>query len=225
MERFLKTVDDVCRRPGMYVGKNSLSDVCIFFVGYAHGDPDSPISGKGAHAFNQFICAKYRFPDNYYWSYVLKECSRDDSEGIKQLGIHLTEFAKRTLTESYDEIVQNVINQAGKQEEGEPEKTWRKFSRALLRGQKDIIVSLIQGHPDAEVLWSGGGYPSDVVVLMEQIQDESPVSCIPGCGDEDNVLIITPDIGTVWIKRINGSWRVDATKIISIWKARKVEKA
>jgi hypothetical protein len=73
-------------------------------------------------------------------------------------------------------------------------------------------------NPDAGVLWSAA-YPADVALALDQIQESYTVSPISGSEEDGEVTIITPDFGRVELKRIGGSWRIDASKIINCWKA------
>ncbi|MGO8690562.1 MAG: hypothetical protein ACLQLG_13145 [Thermoguttaceae bacterium] len=218
VDSFIELIQSVCRRRHMYVYGGSFYEVCAYITGYAEASPDCPLSGEGWKAFNHFVCAACKFPSKYCWSYVLKQCSHDDDEATVRLQNLLAEFAERTKTESYEHIVQEMMSRARSQEEGEPEKTWRRFSRAIHRGSRDEIESLIQAHPDAEVLWSGT-YPDDVATLLDQIEESYLVSQISGSENEGEVTIITPDFGPVAMKLIRGSWRIDATKVIDCRKA------
>jgi hypothetical protein len=219
-DRFIDLVESICHRSSMYVCGGSFYEICAYISGYAEASPDCPLSGDGWNAFNEFVCAAYRFPKNYVWPYVLKHCSRDDDEATARLQSLLVEFAKRSMTESHDDIVQDMISRACIRKEGVPEKAWRRFSRALLRGKKDEIEPLIQAHPDAEVLWAGA-YPNDVASLLDQIDESYSVSQISGSEEDGEVTIITPDFGPMTLRLIGGDWRIDATKIIECRKAMK----
>lgn len=202
----------------MYVIGGSFYEVCAYLYGYAHASPDSPLSGDGLGLFNDLVCAVCKFPNNYGWPYVLKECSRDDDEATERLRSLLVEYVERTKTESASEIVRDMMARTCSQEEGEPEKTWRRFSRALYRGRREEIEPLILRHPDAEILWEGA-YPDDVVPLLDEIAEAYCVSQVSGSEEDGNVMIITPDFGPMPVQRVEGTWRIDATKIINCWKA------
>lgn len=159
-----------------------------------------------------------RFPNNYVWPYVLKECSCDDDEATERLRSLLVEYTERMKTESPSEIVQDMMARASSQEEGEPEKVWRRFSRAIYRGRREEIEPLILRHPDAEILWEGA-YPGDVGPLLEEIADAYCVTRVSGSAEEGKVMIITPDFGPMPVQHVDGCWRIDATKIINCWKA------
>lgn len=223
-ETFLKLVESICRHRGMYVCGHSFYEVCAYFTGYAHASPDSPLSGDGWEAFGRFICAAFRFPSNYAWPYVVRQCSRDDDEAIEQLRTLLTEFATRARTEAHADIVQDMISRASEQEEGEPERTWRRLAHALLTGRRDEIEPLIQAHPEAEILWSGA-YPDNVALALDELAESQPVTRIPGSEQEGVATIITPDFGPVSLKLVDGSWRVDASKVIACWKASRRQEA
>lgn len=202
----------------MYVSDGTFLEVCAYLSGYSHASPDCPLSGEGWEAFNQFVCATFRFPNKYVWPYVLKTCSLNDDEATARLYQLLTDFAERTKAESHESIVREAASRAKGREEIEPVKAWRRFSRAIHRSRKEEIEPLIQEHPDSDVLWSGS-YPDDVAPLLDLIQESSLISPISGSEDDGQVTIITPDFGPVDVKRIGGSWRIDASKVINCWKA------
>jgi hypothetical protein len=217
-DSFIELVSHICLRRRMYVSGGTFYEVCAYLAGYSHASPNCPLSGEGWTAFNQFICAIFRFPDKYDWPYVLRQCSLDEDEATARLHRLLTEFAERTKTESHERIVGDALARARVIEEAEPVKAWRRFSRAIHRGSKGEIEPLIQDHPDADILWSSS-YPDDVVPLLDQIEESYLMSTISGSEDDGEVTIITPDFGPVEVKRIGGIWRIDASKIINCWKA------
>jgi hypothetical protein len=216
-ETFTDFVDHICRRPQMYVRGGSFFEVCAYVSGYAHASPDCPLGGEGRTAFNEFVCAAFRFPSKYVWSFVIKECCSDDHQAIERLRELLIEFAERSETESYRTIVEDMLSRTSDQEEGEPEKTWRRFSSAILRGRREEIAPLLQEHADADILWAGA-YPDDVAPLLDDIAKFYPVTRISGSEAEGSVTVITPDFGPVGLKLVDGTWRVDAAKIIGCWK-------
>jgi hypothetical protein len=217
-ETFTDLVESICRRRSMYVCGGSFYEVCAYVSGYAHASSDCPLSGDGWRAFNEFVCAAFRFPNNYMWSYVIKTSCPDEEQASERLRKLLTEFAERTKTQSHAEIVADMISRTQDREEGEPEKTWREFFRAVLGGNRTEIEPLIQEHPDAAVLWAGA-YPDDAAYMLNQIAKSYPVTRISGLDADGSVTVITPDFGPVNVKLIGDRWRVDATKVIESWKA------
>lgn len=217
-ETFAEFVEHICRRPRMYVCGGSFYEVCAYIAGYAHASTDCPLSGEGFGAFNAFVCAAFRFPSKYAWPYVIHKCCRDDDEATEQLRVLLIEFVNRTKTESHRDIIEEMLSRRSDREEGEPEKAWRRFYSAVLRGRREDIEPLIQDHPDMHVL-SAGACPSDVASLLDGIAESYPVQRIAGSDNEGNATVMTPDFGPVKVKLIRGTWRVDATKIIACWKA------
>jgi hypothetical protein len=216
IDNFIVLVGRLCSHRSMYVMDGTFNEVCAYLTGYAEASPDCPLGGKGRIAFNSFVCATFRFPSKYAWPFVLKQCSRDDNEAVTQLRDLLTDFAEKTKTKTHEEIVLAVMSRASDHEEGEPVKVWRRFSRAIHRGKREEIEPLILDHRNADVLWSAT-YPDDISPLLDQIQESYVVSVISGSDDDGEVTIITPDFGTVKLKHLSGSWRVDASKIIDCW--------
>ena len=222
IDRFIEIVNSLCLRRGMYVFGGTFYEVCAYLTGFAHASNDCPLSGDGWAAFNRVICETFGFPTRYAWPAVLKQCSRDDDEATARLQELLTDFAKKTKTQSHDEIIRDVASRSSGHEESEPVKAWRRFSRAIHRARKEEIEPLIQEHPDADVLWSAT-YPDDVAALLDQIQESYSIRPISGSEADGEVTIITPDFGPVGVKRVGGSWRIDASKIIECWKANRDE--
>ena len=215
-DRFIELVDHLCTQSGMYVGGHEpFYGVCAYLDGYAFGAPDSPISGERYRAFNDLVCATFRFPDKYVWSYVIRTCSRDDQEALKKLKDLLTEYAVRTRTEPAETLIAEARARLVEYHEGEPEGAWRQFSSALLRGQREEIEPLILPHPDAAILWQGA-YQEDVAASLEELADTYPVARVSGTEGDGHVIVMTADFGPVQIKREGETWRVDASEIIRI---------
>jgi hypothetical protein len=208
----------------MFVVVGTFYEVCAYIQGYSHASPDCPLSGEAWKDFNEFVCATYRFPQKYYWPYVIKQCSVDDDDATARLHRLLTEFAEKTKTQPRRKIAEDALAQAWGHEESEPVKAWRKFSRAIFRGKREDIEPLIQDHPDADILWSFSNSEDseDVAAALDQIQERYLMRTISGSEKDGEVIIITPDLGPVQVKRIAGRWRVDASKLIERWKANRI---
>jgi hypothetical protein len=204
IDGFNELVGHICRRRHMYVPGGTFYEICAYLSGYANASPDCPLSGEGWNAFNGFVAALFQCPDKFGWPGVLKHCSRDEDEATALLHRLFTDFAERTRTESHERIVRDAVSRARGQEEAEPVKVWRRFSRAIHRGSKEEVEPLIQAHPDADILWSAS-YPDDVVPLLDQIQESYLISPISGSEEAGEVTVLTPDFGAVAVKRIGGS--------------------
>ncbi len=214
IDSFIEIVDGVCRRRRMYVLGGTFEGVCAYFLGYADGSPDCPLSGDGWSAFNGYVCATFRFPNKYWWPYVIRQCFVDDEEATDQLRHLLTEFAHKSKTQRYDKIEEEALSLARRKEEGEPEKVWRRFSSAIHRSRRAEIEPLIQEHPDAAILWTGNAHPIDISMLLDEIEDSYLIGQLSGSEDAGDVTIITPDFGPVQVTLIEGTWRIDAAKVI-----------
>lgn len=215
IDEFIEFVSEICSRPRRYVARGSYFEVCAFLSGYSLAF-DTPI---GSRAFSRFVCAKIGFPDKYFWPAALHSCSRDDQHALARLQYLLIEFLELSKTIPPQQIADEALRIAKSIPETEPIKVWRQFARNLLRGEREYIEPLILSHPDADALWSGSCRPH-VAPLLDQIRDSFVVSQISGSEDEGHVTIITPDCGNVEIKQIDGSWRVDASRIIERRKKR-----
>lgn len=210
---FIELVDSICKRRHMYVCGGTFYEVCAYLSGYAAASTNCLLSGERWTAFNGFVCARFRFPQKHAWPYVIKHVGRNDDDAVYRLQELLVEFNRRTKSQSPEQIVRDEMSRATSQEEGEPEKTWRRFVRAYHRGVRHEIEPLIQPHPDAEILWSGTT-PPDVAALLNEIQESYLVSQISGSEAGGEVTVITPDFGPIPLKRFESGWKIDATAII-----------
>jgi hypothetical protein len=215
---FIGMVDSICKRRHLYVCGGTFYEVCAFLSGYATASPTCSLSGEKWRAFNSFVCARLRFPEKLAWPYVIKQACHDDDEAVERLRDLLVEFDRRIQSESPEEFVRDEMSHARSQVEGEPEKAWRRFFRAYLAGKRIEIEPLIQPHPEAEILWSGG-CPDDVAGLLSQIDESYLISKISGSEDSGEVTLITADFGAIALKRTTTGWKVDATPIIECRKA------
>jgi hypothetical protein len=223
VDQFIEHVEHVCKRPHLHVAGGSFGEICAYFTGYAAGAKDCPLSGEGWRAFNTFVCATFGFPQKLVWPYVLKTSSRDDAEATARLKHLLLDFADRCRRQSAQEIAHDAMTRARRRAESEPVKVWRRFSRAIHRGDRKEVESVIQDHPDAEVLWSATN-PDDVAQALDCIAESYLVNEIAGSEEEGEVVIITPDFGPIGVKRVGNDWRIDASKIINCWKANRAGK-
>ncbi len=195
----------------MYTLGGTYNETAAYISGLSAGT-DAPINDRN---FDRFVCLKNAFPTNYVWTHVIKECSKDDDEAIALMMITILEFIelKKTMTE--EEIMRFAFEKS-KSDEGEVEKLFRKFDRALLIGDKAIIESLILANENAEILWAGE-YPQDVAVKLEEISSNQPLKKIPVSEDGTKIKIIASGwpfpIGMYFL---NGEWRIDADNIIAL---------
>lgn len=208
----------------MFVGNETYDSVSAYISGYAQGSKDSPISGAGWTAFNNYVCASYRFPFKYVWTYVFKVVAQDDRMAIDLMCGKILEFTEKLKTETYEEIVAKETQNAQNVIEGEAEVAWRHFSRAIHRGDRNEIEPLILENKDSNILWESS-YPKDVAEALDSIQESNPICRIRESKDGHDVTIMTPDFGVLEVKKINGSWKVDASKIINRWMRNKSEEA
>ena len=218
VDSFIEFVGGICLRRQMYVPSGTFYEVCAYLTGYSDASPDCPLSGKGWRCFNEFVCAELRCPNKLGWPQVIKYCSRDDDEATARLNRLLTDFAEKTRTESHEKIVRDAVSRARGHEEADPVKAWRRFSRAIHRANKEVIELLIQDHPDADILWSAD-YPDEAAAGLDQVEESFLISPISGSEDAGEVTILTADFGRVGVRRIGGTWRIDASPIINCWKA------
>ena len=116
--KFTNLIKNLQKRPGMFVGNETYDSVSAYISGYAQGSKDSPIIGAGWTAFNDYVCASYRFPSKYVWTYVFKVMAQDDRLAIDLMCEKILEFTERLKSETYEEIVAKEIQNAQKIKEG-----------------------------------------------------------------------------------------------------------
>jgi hypothetical protein len=212
-DEFVNLVESLCNRPRMCTIGGTFEEVAAYVFGYVFGACGGYHEDESYEAFQRFVCAKFRFPSNYVWAFVIRECQSKDEDAIECLRSLVSEFATKSKSIPFSEIVEDAHANAVTFEEGEPEKVWRRFAHALLSGNRDTIEPLILEHPDAWILWEGK-CPEDVAELLDEIAESYPVTRIAGREEDGEVTIITHDFGPMKIRLLNGSWRVDAAKVI-----------
>tara|TARA_R110002050_G_C8742987_1_gene498258 strand:+ start:62 stop:736 length:675 start_codon:yes stop_codon:yes gene_type:complete len=214
---FKEFIEHICQRPRMYTLGGTFNETAAFIMGYSSGNT-TPISDR---VFGQFVCLKNSFPTNYVWTYVIKECTKDDDEAISLMEKTIIEFItlKKTMTD--DELIQRVI-ESSVIEEGETEKIFRTFEQALLAGDKETIQSLIIECNGAEILWSGS-YPKDVATKLSEISSNQPIRQIPISEDGNRIKIIAQGWPfAIEMSLVDGDWKVNPEKIIELRKSKKV---
>ena len=213
---FIEFIEYICKRPGMYTLGGTFNETAAFIMGYSSGKL-TPISDR---TFGRFVCLKHSFPTNYVWTYVIKECAKDDDEAISLMEKTIIEYItlKKTMTD--EEIIQHVMK-SSVIEEGEAEKTFRTFDQALLTGDKETIQSLITECNGAEILWSGS-YPKDVATKLNEISSNQPIKRIPISEDGNRIKIIAQGWPfAIEMSLVNGDWKVNPDKIIELRKTNK----
>lgn len=195
----------------MYTLCGTYNETAAYITGFSAGT-NSPINNR---TFDSFVCLKNSFPTNYVWTYVIKECAKDDNEAISLMMNTILEFIELKNTMTDEELMRFALD-SSKYEEGEAEKVFRKFDSALLTGDKEIIQTLILENENSEILWTGS-YPHDVALKLGDISLSQPLKKIPVSKDGDKVKIIASGWSfPIEMKLINGEWRINADNIISL---------
>ncbi|WP_405569031.1 hypothetical protein [Winogradskyella sp. Asnod2-B02-A] len=208
---FTEFIEHICKRPLMYCLESTFNEISAFINGYSFAKK-TPISGTD---FHRFVCLKNSFPTNYIWTYVIKACAKNDEEAISLMKNTILEFCELKNRMNEDEIMQFAIDNA-KTKEGEPEKVFREFDNALLKGDKKVIQSLIVDNEKADLLWIGK-YPKSVAEQLSDLSDGQSIKRIYESENGQNIKILTSG----WpfpIEMIleNGEWKVNADKIIEL---------
>lgn len=208
---FIDFIKHICTRPRMYTLGGTYNETAAYITGFSAGT-DSPINDR---TFDRFVCLKNSFPTNYVWTYVIRECTKDDNEAITLMMNTILEFIELKNTMTEEELMRFAIEKS-KSEEGEVERLFRKFDSALLKGDRAIIESLILENKNAEILWAGE-YPKDVAMKLSEISSNQPLKRIPVSEDGNKVKIIASGWPfPIEMNFINGEWRIDADNIIAL---------
>lgn len=212
---FKELLNHVCSRPGMYVPKGTFSGVYSLIMGYTMGKEDTPLSGENWKTFNNYGCIKFGFPTKYVVSYVFESCSENDEESIKLFLETVNEFIELQNKMTPDEILE-YASKTFRHEEGEPEKVFRIFGKALLNGDEQVIRPLIEEHENQNVLWKGT-YPEDVGKLLNQISESQPIKRIYESEDKTKVKLLTADFPFPFEMNFkDGNWEIDASPLINL---------
>jgi hypothetical protein len=208
---FKEFIQHICTRPMMYTLGGTYNETAAYITGFSAGI-DSLINDR---TFDRFVCLKNSFPTNYVWTYVIKECAKNDNEAISQMMNTILEFIELKNTMTEEELMRFAIEKS-KSDEGEVERIFRKFDSALLKGDKAIIESLIIENENAEILWTGE-YPKDVAVKLDEIASSQPLKKILVSEDGNKVQIIASGWPfPIEMNFINGEWRINADNIIAL---------
>lgn len=193
----------------MFTG-GSVKETLAFIDGYRFGNV-SPISEK---IFDRYVCVRNSFPESYIWTYVIDACSTDENDAMRMIDETITEFLQLKNRMSDDELIQY----AGEQlvEEGEAEKIFRQFNKALLLGDQSLIRPLIEEHKDADILWRRS-YPEDVAIQLNEISGNQRVRSIPISADGKKIKIIAGGWPfPIEMNFRNGKWIINAKNIIEM---------
>ncbi|MCH2196960.1 hypothetical protein [Kordia sp.] len=209
---FTEFIEHICKRPAMYCLGSTFNEISAYINGYSHAKK-APISGAD---FNQFVCLKNSFPTNYAWYYVIKTCSKNDTEAIALMKDTILEFCDITSRMSIEQVMNYAIKNANTQKEGEPEKIFRKFDRALLSGNKAVIESLVLDIEKADVLWQGK-YPNEVAEQLEELSNKQPIKRIYESENGKSIKILASGWPfPIEMIQKNGTWKINAGKIIKL---------
>ncbi len=103
---FRELLTDACKRPGMYVGRESLWDLATYLTGYCHGSEDAgtPIP-FGRMAFQRWVEAKFGiFSAAWNWVRILQHEYGDDQAAIRALPGLYDDFCFETDRMSDDQL-------------------------------------------------------------------------------------------------------------------------
>lgn len=216
LDDFIELAENICKRRQIYVCGRSFYEVCAYLHGYAAAMDQDPFGVDHRTSFGTFVATRLGFPQKLDWPYVLRTASRDDDHAIQQLRDLLSEYAEALRNASVGELMAKANAELLERERNPPEQVvcWRKFSRALHRGDKATLQQLIIDHKDASVLWEVA-CPDDVAPLMDQIAESYAIPVLSESSDGTVSEIMSPDFGPIRLERIDDQWRIDAEPMIN----------
>jgi hypothetical protein len=88
---FRELIHVICKRPRLYVGRDSFDLVAAFLGGVVYA-----LRSEGSEdffeEFNVFLGKKYRHPTNYVWQFILRKVYSDDETLFEMLPKLYDEF-------------------------------------------------------------------------------------------------------------------------------------
>ncbi|MBW4602002.1 MAG: hypothetical protein KME29_21100 [Calothrix sp. FI2-JRJ7] len=114
-------LDKIKAKPGMYLGKASVSDLFIFLVGYKTARRELSIKLTDQEAdfcenFHSFVEKKYKLHTSNSWAKIIMLYCHHEKDGFERFFKLLDEFKKRDKSldgDSFDEMlsVDNIQSQ------------------------------------------------------------------------------------------------------------------
>ncbi|MEM7386529.1 MAG: hypothetical protein AAF514_16430 [Verrucomicrobiota bacterium] len=216
IDKWVELVTGLCRRPEMYTCEGSYNEICAFLQGYTTADRRAFPGRKGWAYFQEFVCARFGFPSNYGWPFVIRACAKDEEEAIEQIEKLLVEFCDQSRTRPFEEMVATAALLHRTNHDGGPERTLRAFLDALLEGKRSGIEPFITAHPRAAILWRGP-YPVEVRQGLKEASAANPIARISGDENEGRVELFAAEFPfPISVRNIEGTWRVDPDRLIEV---------
>lgn len=100
-------------RPGMYIGRSSVSDLFMFLVGYKTalrelGIKPTPLEVKFYQEFHQFVEKKYNLHTSNGWAKIIMLYCPDEKQGFERFFQLLEEFQELQSQEVHPERVEQT---------------------------------------------------------------------------------------------------------------------
>lgn len=111
-------LDKIKVKPGMYIGRASVSELFIFLVGYKTARRELGIELSEAEAdfcnnFHDFVEKRYKLHTSNSWAKIIMLYCHDEKDGFDDFFKLLDEFKQRDKSldkDWFDEIVDTNIN-------------------------------------------------------------------------------------------------------------------
>lgn len=92
-EEIKKLLGEIQARPGMYIGKDSLSLLVAFLDGYTHAvQQNSKVYNENFPGFQEWIAAKYEIKSSHRWNDIILFYELDESKAFRKFFELLEEF-------------------------------------------------------------------------------------------------------------------------------------
>lgn len=114
MSNLYKTLQKIREKPGMYIGKPSLSDLFMFIVGYefARGELEIELTKEEEdfhQKFQPWLQEKYQIKTVNSWAKIISVYSVDEKEGFEKFFKLLDEFQKRDQASETQLLVNSIL--------------------------------------------------------------------------------------------------------------------
>ncbi|WP_201983695.1 hypothetical protein [Hymenobacter rubidus] len=85
-------LNDIRKRPPMYLGKPSIHHLRCFLSGWFHGNSSQVKDAALFDEFASWIAKKHKVKSTQGWAKIIEFWSADEIDALKQFFVHLDEF-------------------------------------------------------------------------------------------------------------------------------------
>lgn len=93
--KFILLIDTIEKRPGLYIGRNSIFSLSAFLSGVAF-DSDYSNDYSIMEDFQLWVTKKYKITSTQSWASILNFYSMDEADALKLFFLQFKEFVSET---------------------------------------------------------------------------------------------------------------------------------